>query len=78
LRLNQHALELRKRILGDEHPDTLFSIYARLLILRDLGMIEQLHALLRVALPAHEKVLGTDHPDTVKLRERFGTELALL
>jgi hypothetical protein len=78
LALNQHALEMRKRILGDEHPDTLFSIYARLFILRDLGMTEQLRALLRVALPAHEKVLGMDHPRTVDLREEFGTDLALL
>jgi Tetratricopeptide repeat len=78
LKLNQQALEIRKRVLGDDHPDTLESMRFRLLILFDLGMTEQLRSLLRVTLPALEKVRGMDHPHTLWVRERFGTELALL
>jgi hypothetical protein len=65
-------------VLGDEHPDTLSTIRTQLLILRALGMTEELQALLRVALPAHDKELGMDHPHTLDLKRIFGTELALL
>jgi hypothetical protein len=76
LELNQQTLEIQKRVLGDEHPDTLESMRVRLAILRDLGMTEELRALLRVALPAFDKVPGRDHPFTLRLREKYVRELA--
>jgi len=36
LKLNQQALEMQKRVLGDEHPFTLYSMRVRLQIFRDL------------------------------------------
>jgi hypothetical protein len=64
-------------VLGNEHPNVLFSMRVQLDILRDLGMMEQLRDLLRVAWPAHE-VLGVDHPDTVRLRRQYEAEWSLL
>jgi hypothetical protein len=76
LELNRHALEMRTKVLGDEHPETLTSMRGRLNILCDLGMTEQLQELLQVTFQAHEKVLGSDHPDTLWIKDEFGTELA--
>jgi hypothetical protein len=49
-----------------------------LVILRALGMMEQLRDLLPAALRAHEKVLGVEHPWTIWLKNEFRTEVALL
>jgi hypothetical protein len=55
----------RRRVLGEDHPDTLAS-YAVLAWLEGLrGGYERAAELYRQVLAGRRRVLGADHPDTV-------------
>ena len=78
LELIRQTLDGQTTVLGPDHPHTLATIRTRLLILRDLGMIDQIPDLLQAALSTHERVLGTNHLMTMKLKKDFHAELTLL
>jgi serine/threonine protein kinase len=62
----QQALDLRRRVLGPEHPDTLTS-RARLADVFDLsGKYAQAEALHSQNLEIRRRLLGPDHPDTLR------------
>ena len=78
LELNRRSMEGLTRVLGPEHPETLDTIHVRLLILRKLGLMDQMQDLLQAALSAHKRALGTNHPTTMRLKKTFSVELTLL
>ena len=59
------ALEARRRVLGDEHPDTLRSIDNLAGVLASQGKYEQAEVYYREALEDRRRVLGDEHPDTL-------------
>ena len=59
------ALEIRRRVLGDDHPDTLDSIRGMGSLLRSQGKLEAAEPYYREALEGYRRVLGDDHPDTL-------------
>jgi len=63
--LLSRALEVRKQMLGMEHPDTLGSTnnFASLLSLK--GDYKGAELLLRSVLKVNKKMLGNEHPDTL-------------
>ncbi|KAH6972637.1 TPR domain protein [Ilyonectria destructans] len=63
--MNRRALEIRERVLGREHPDTLTSISNLAGVLQYQGKYEEAEQMNRRALDASEKVLGREHPDTL-------------
>jgi tetratricopeptide (TPR) repeat protein len=63
--LFRRALELRERVLGAEHPDTLTSVNNLAQLLSSKGDYEAAEPLLRRALGALQRVLGSDHPNTI-------------
>ncbi|KAI8666162.1 hypothetical protein NCS57_00840200 [Fusarium keratoplasticum] len=63
--MNRRALEVREKVLGREHPDTLTSVGILASVLRDLGKYEESEQMNRRVLEAREKVLGREHPDTL-------------
>jgi hypothetical protein len=65
LPLIERALELRRRVLGEEHPDTLTSANNRALNLRALGQYEAARRLNEDTLARRRRVLGEEHPDTL-------------
>jgi hypothetical protein len=54
-----------RRVLGDDHPDTLTSASWLAANLRELGKYRQAHALDQVTLAKRRQILGNDHPDTL-------------
>jgi serine/threonine protein kinase len=58
------ALEIRRRTLGPEHPDTLASMSNLFAVYLNQDRQEQAIALGRETLALRRKVLGSDHPDT--------------
>ncbi|KAH7123389.1 hypothetical protein B0J13DRAFT_531505 [Dactylonectria estremocensis] len=56
--MNRRALEIRERVLGREHPDTLTSVHILALVLQDQGKHEEAEQMNRRTLDAKEKVLG--------------------
>ena len=61
----REALEKRRRVLGEEHPDTLSSINNMGLLLRDQGKLDQAEPYYSEALEKSRRVLGEEHPDTL-------------
>jgi len=51
-----------RRVLGNDHPDTLASVYNMGLLLQGLGQLGEAEALLREAADTCRRVLGPEHP----------------
>src|SRR5262249_49655922 len=68
------ALELRRRVLGDDHHDTLASMHKLGLLDWYQGKYEQGKLLLTKVLEVRRRVLGPDDPDTASAMN----DLALL
>jgi len=66
------ALDIRKRILGDEHPDTLTSLEGMGYVYRLMGNFDEAMKCYRQALDTRRRVLGDEHPDTLKSIESVG------
>ncbi|MGH3885597.1 MAG: FxSxx-COOH system tetratricopeptide repeat protein, partial [Pseudonocardiaceae bacterium] len=64
LPLFERALDLRLRVLGEDHPDTLISANNLALNLRWLGQHEAARQLNEDTLARWRRVLGEDHPST--------------
>jgi len=64
--LYQGALQIRKQVLGPEHPDTAQSLANLALIYRKQGKYTEAEPLHQRALMICEQVLGPEHPDTVR------------
>jgi len=59
------ALNTRRELFGDDHPDTLESMRCVANVLDELGRYGEAEALYVEALALHERLLGADHPDTL-------------
>ena len=62
----ERALELRRRGLGQDHPDTLTSMDRLALLYWDQGKYAQAEPLLTSVMKARTRVLGALHPDTLE------------
>ena len=71
--LFRKALEGRRKVLGNQHPDTHNSLYALADCYMKLGRLDDALPLYREELIASKALLGDDHPDTqVSLRSMEG------
>src|SRR6266852_4447749 len=73
--LQQQSMEIRQRVLGPEHPDTLTSMNDLALDLDDSGHYAEAEKLEREALDISRRVLGPEHPDTLILMSNLGNTL---
>jgi hypothetical protein len=63
--LGEDALARMRRVLGDDHPQTLIAADSLVATLRDLGQHERARQLGEDALARMRRVLGDDHPHTL-------------
>ena len=61
----QLTLEIRRRELGDEHPDTLISINNLAALYKEQGKYREAEPLMRDSLETKRRTLGDEHPDTL-------------
>jgi len=61
----ERALDLRHRILGEEHPDTLATMNELATLYRDQGKYPQAERLFTKVLEVRRRALGEEHPDTL-------------
>jgi serine/threonine protein kinase/Tfp pilus assembly protein PilF len=66
------ALETRKLVLGEEHPDTLTSIHNMGALLHVQGKLAEAEPYLREALEKRRRVLGEEHPETLEAIATMG------
>jgi tetratricopeptide (TPR) repeat protein len=69
------ALEKRRRVLGEEHPDTLTSINNMGVLLESQGKLAEAEPYYRDALEKRRRVLGEEHPDTLSSINNMGVLL---
>jgi eukaryotic-like serine/threonine-protein kinase len=62
----ERALDLRRRVLGAKHPDTLMTMANLAKVYEDEGKYAQAEALDSQTLEIRRRVLGPEHPDTLK------------
>jgi hypothetical protein len=63
--LHAHALDVYRRVLGDEHPRTLAALDDTAVMLRAHGALAGARALHELALATRRRLLGDEHPDTL-------------
>ena len=64
--LQEEVLQKRRRILGEEHPDTLRSMNNLALTYSDQGRTGEAAALQEEVLQKQRRILGEEHPDTLR------------
>ena len=74
-RLERQSLEIRQRVLGPEHPDTLDTMNSLASALADEGRSAEAEKLYRETLDIRRRVLGPEHPDTLKSMNNLATVL---
>ncbi|MEH2310839.1 MAG: tetratricopeptide repeat protein, partial [Nostoc sp.] len=65
------ALAMRKRLLGDEHPDVASSLNNLAFLYDSQGRYSDAEPLYIEALEIAEKRLGANHPNTITIRENL-------
>ena len=76
--LFERALTDRRRMLGEDHPDTLGSANNLAFDLRALGEYERARQLDEDILIRRRRVLGADHPDTLRSANNLAADLRAL
>jgi len=64
VQLDEDTLARRRRVLGEDHPDTLTSAFIFAAALFELGEYQAARELNEDILARRRRVLGEDHPDT--------------
>ncbi|KAL5371075.1 hypothetical protein DPSP01_014510 [Paraphaeosphaeria sporulosa] len=62
--LEVQVMEARKRVLGEEHPDTLLSISNFAFTLQTQARQKEAFALMERCFLLRQQILGEQHPDT--------------
>ena len=63
-RIHRETMEVRRRVLGAEHLDTLMSAKKLACVLKAQGEFSEASLILRETLEVRRCVLGAEHPDT--------------
>jgi eukaryotic-like serine/threonine-protein kinase len=72
----ERAVDLRKRVLGLDHPDTLTSMDELGVLYNLQGKYAAAEALLAQVLAARQRLLGSDHRDTLATMSDLGLAIA--
>jgi eukaryotic-like serine/threonine-protein kinase len=64
--LLQESMEIRERVLGPEHPETLRSLNSLGVVVSSQGHYAEAEKLLRESLDLRRRILGPEHPDTLR------------
>lgn len=68
-KLYGRSLEMKRRLLGDNHPDVALSYYNLAVLQVDLRQPDQAAASLRTAIHIFSKACGARHPHTMSARK---------
>jgi tetratricopeptide (TPR) repeat protein len=73
--MHRQTLELKKKVLGKEHPYIFNSMYNLAIALKDQGKYEEAEQTHRRALEGYKKVLGKEHPGTLDSMDNLAVVL---
>ena len=69
----ERARLLRRRELGEEHPDTLASMSNLAILYMDQGRLEEAEPMMRETLEIMTRVLGEEHPSTLNVMNNLAS-----
>lgn len=69
------AVDIRRRVLGPQNPDTLTSMNGLCRTLREQGRYAEAEKLQRETLDSRRRILGPEHPDTLASMSQLATVL---
>jgi tetratricopeptide (TPR) repeat protein len=72
----QRAADIRKRLLGPEHPDTLTSLHELATLYNYQGRYAPAETLYKQVLEGRRRVLGPDHQDTLAVMSDLGLAIS--
>jgi putative methionine-R-sulfoxide reductase with GAF domain len=78
IQLDEDTLARHRRVLGNDHPDTLLSAHHLAISLRALGEHQRARQLHEDTLARRRRVLGDDHPDTLSSAHHLAISLRAL
>ena len=67
----REVLELEKRVLGPEHPDTLMTIFSIADVLQRQGRYDEASIYYQQACLGFDKVLGSSHPTALNCSRHY-------
>jgi tetratricopeptide (TPR) repeat protein len=70
--IHREALALRRKLLGNEHPDVATSLNNLASVLREAGKPAEAETTCREALALRRKLFGNDHPDVAESLDIMG------
>lgn len=76
--LVREAIELRERVLGEDHPETVSSLSDHAMILLALGQQSDAEPILRRVMDLRLRMHGEDHPDALASMNNYGGVLEAL
>jgi tetratricopeptide (TPR) repeat protein len=74
--MHRQTLELRRKVLGREHPDTLTSMNNLARMLSEQGKYKEAETMHQQTLELARKVPGREHPLTLKSMNNLATVLS--
>jgi tetratricopeptide (TPR) repeat protein len=74
----ERALEQRRKLLGENHPNTIRSLNSYAVLLQSLGRGQEAEPLYKQALEQFRKVLGDDDPETITALNNYAGALKFL
>ena len=74
--VQRDAIDIEKRVLGPEHPDTLNGMMNLGVVMRRMGHYAEAEKIYRETLAIQSRVLGPEHPDTLVLRDSLAIAIA--
>lgn len=72
----RQSVDIRVRLLGEEHPDSLTGKSGMASLLRQLGKLDEARFLEEDVADVRERLQGTEHPDTLAARASLAQTLA--
>jgi eukaryotic-like serine/threonine-protein kinase len=68
----EQALEIDRRVLGDDHPKVAFRLQNLAIVAQNMGDLKQAELLYRDALQREERTYGDRHPETAITKGNYG------
>jgi eukaryotic-like serine/threonine-protein kinase len=68
----EQALEIDRRVLGDDHPKVAFRLQNLAIVAQNMGDLKQAEQLYRDALQREERTYGDRHPETAITKGNYG------
>jgi len=77
-KLLRQVLEVQRRVVGPEHPDTLLFLNNLGVVLDDSGRWADSEKIERELLDTERRILGPEHPDTLRTMDNLANSLSEL